>query len=393
MDTLEVENGNFSDSIIRAHNQYNYIKLSSWKWPQIVYLTPGDNLQFNFENKWVTTNHDKLNEYLLNRDSLLVPYTARWDIDESAYRETWQNEFTLNLTKIKEFFEGSDVAPSLIHEVTQMEYMKRGHRTANFISYQEKKDISIDRSIYDFVDSIDLNNERLSFHLNNRNFQYYYYLDKIKDEVSDSIYPFAVIDTVKKNVSVLDIREMIINNVVRSGMYDDSVDHDALFQLYDQEVREESRNENIQNLYSTLQSLKPGNIAPDFGDLISSYGDTISIEDYKGKNILVSAWGTWCPYCKEEIPYLKSLLEKYPDKLTSVAISIDKDEDKWKNYIEVNRWNSVHLHDPNRGSTFKENYLISGTNIHYLIDKEGLIVESKLNPSDSKLDSLVRMMQ
>jgi len=341
----------------------------------------------------VTTNHDKLNEYLLNRDSLLVPYTARWDVDEVAYREIWQNEFPQNLSKIKEFFEGSDVAPSLINEVVQMEYMKRGHRTANYISYQEKKDISIDRSIYHFVDSMDLNNERLSFHINNRNFQYYYYLDKIKDEVPDSIYPFAVIDTIKKNVSVLDIREMIINIVVKSGLYDESVDHDALFLLYDQEVREKSRNDNIQNIYNTIQSLKPGNIAPDFGDLITINGDTISIEDYKGKNILISAWGTWCPYCKEEIPFLNSMLEKYPDKLTSVAISIDKDEGKWKKYIEDNRWNSVHLHDPNIGSTFKKNYLISGTNIHYLIDKDGVIVSSKLNPSDSRLDSLVNLME
>jgi len=393
MDTLEVENGNFTDTIRRDHSQYNYIKLSSWEWPQIVYLTPGNHLQIIFENKWVTTNHDRLNEYLLNRDSLLVPYTARWDIDEVAYREIWQNEFPLNLSKIEEFFEGSDVAPSLIDEVVQMEYIKWGHRTANYISYQEKKDISIDRSIYHFVDSMDLNNERLSFHINNRNFQYYYYLNKIKDEVPDSIYPFAVIDTIKKNVSVLDIREMIINIVVKSGLHDESVDHDALFLLYDQEVREKSRNDNIQNIYNTIQSLKPGNKAPDFGDLIIVNGDTISIEDYKGKNILISAWGTWCPYCKEEIPFLNSMLDKYPDKLTSVAISIDKDESKWKEYIDDNRWNSVHLHDPNSGSTFKKNYLISGTNIHYLIDKDGVIVSSKLNPSDSRLDSLVNLME
>ena len=388
-DTIWVKNGLFSDTLSRTFNQYNYLQLDTWKWPKIVHLARGENLNLNFQNEWTNVETNPINEFLLNKDSILSPYTARWNMADSTFRKVWQEEFPLNMTKIDQFFASVDIAPSYISEIKQMELMLRGHLTANFISFQERKGVSIDRDIYRFVDSIEFNNTRLGFHKNNRNFQYYYFLDMVDKDTPDPIYPFAAIDTVNNHVTIQSIKEMIIENVVRSGLYDDQVDPDALFNSYEKNIVSNSRNNKIVELYHQIQQLKPGNPAPDFGTLKNVNGLEKSIADFKGENILLTAWGTWCPYCKEELPHIKKLMKKHEGKFKNLAISLDKDPKKWHQYLADENWGATHLIDPDKGSTFRKNYLISGTNVHYLIDRKGMILSSRLKPSSDELKTLM----
>jgi len=51
-------------------------------------------------------------------------------------------------------------------------------------------------------------------------------------------------------------------------------------------------------------------------------GKTHNLSDYRGKNVLVVMWATWCQPCVQEIPHLKALREIMPpDKLAILAIS------------------------------------------------------------------------
>jgi thiol-disulfide isomerase/thioredoxin len=40
----------------------------------------------------------------------------------------------------------------------------------------------------------------------------------------------------------------------------------------------------------------------------------VSLKDYSGKVVLVNFWATWCDPCREEIPWLINLAQKYGDK-------------------------------------------------------------------------------
>ena len=391
-DTIAVVEGFFIDTLFNANDEYHYLKLSTWKWPRIVYLQSKGKYQLNFENDWILSENDILNEFLLNRDSILSPYNARWDMTEDEFKSAWEAEFPLNMYKIDSFFNEITISPILIDEVKQMEYLTRGHLTANFISYQERKGLNIDRSIYSFSEHIDFSNERLAFHLSNQNFQYFYFMDKTNKDLPDSIYPFAAVDTINKYVTIKKIKERIIRGIVKSGLYDESVDHDELFQMYEKNIGGLSAEDPIVELYDQIQRLKPGNQSPDFGLLNDINGDEFSIDDLKGKIVLISVWGTWCPFCKEELPYIKKLLKKYPESLESVAVSMDRDLEKWKDYVEKNEWKGIHLNDPKRGSLFRKNYLISGTNIYYLLNQEGEIVANNFKPSDNELDSLIQSL-
>lgn len=55
-------------------------------------------------------------------------------------------------------------------------------------------------------------------------------------------------------------------------------------------------------------------------------GKPISLEDDKGKIVLLNFWATWCGPCREEIPDLIELQKKYKTQLAIIALATDEDE-------------------------------------------------------------------
>src|ERR1700681_1817449 len=55
-------------------------------------------------------------------------------------------------------------------------------------------------------------------------------------------------------------------------------------------------------------------------------GKDISLDDYKGKVVLVNFWATWCDPCREEIPWLIDMQQKYANKgFTVLGIAMDEE--------------------------------------------------------------------
>jgi thiol-disulfide isomerase/thioredoxin len=52
-------------------------------------------------------------------------------------------------------------------------------------------------------------------------------------------------------------------------------------------------------------------------------GRQVSTGTLRGKVVLVNFWATWCPPCREEIPDLVALQQKYPEQLQIIGISQD----------------------------------------------------------------------
>jgi thiol-disulfide isomerase/thioredoxin len=69
------------------------------------------------------------------------------------------------------------------------------------------------------------------------------------------------------------------------------------------------------------------NPKPDFDfDLPDLNGKIVSLEDFRGKVLIINFWATWCPPCEEEIPKLNQLQKKYKNEgLVVIGIALDKD--------------------------------------------------------------------
>ena len=77
-----------------------------------------------------------------------------------------------------------------------------------------------------------------------------------------------------------------------------------------------------------------GKQSPDF-TFTDINGKSHSLSDYRGKNVLVVFWATWCPPCNEEIPNLIELRKKHPeDELEIIAIS-DESPEQLKGFVKT----------------------------------------------------------
>lgn len=75
---------------------------------------------------------------------------------------------------------------------------------------------------------------------------------------------------------------------------------------------------------SALSSEQAENPAPSF-ELADIDGELVSIDDFKGRVILLNFWATWCGPCKREIPDFIDLQNEYGDDgLTIVGIALDE---------------------------------------------------------------------
>lgn len=104
-------------------------------------------------------------------------------------------------------------------------------------------------------------------------------------------------------------------------------------------------------------------------------GGTVTLEDFKGKVVIVDVWATWCPPCRMEIPGFIKLYDNYKDKgLEIIGLAVDEDgAAAVKPFAEENKIN-YHLAIANKREVEKIFGPIPGIPTTFLINKEGKIV-------------------
>ena len=85
-----------------------------------------------------------------------------------------------------------------------------------------------------------------------------------------------------------------------------------------------SGNDKTPDKTPVIRFVKNPEMAPPLPDRDIS-GAVVSKANWNGKVVLVNFWATWCPPCREEIPELIELQNKYKDQLQVVSISEDDD--------------------------------------------------------------------
>lgn len=59
-----------------------------------------------------------------------------------------------------------------------------------------------------------------------------------------------------------------------------------------------------------IPSPRAGFLAPSF-ELTSLQGEELSLEDQRGKVVVINFWASWCPPCRAEMPALQRTYENY----------------------------------------------------------------------------------
>lgn len=63
-------------------------------------------------------------------------------------------------------------------------------------------------------------------------------------------------------------------------------------------------------------------------------GNTVSLSDFQGKNIIVNAWAVWCPFCVKELKEFAELKRELGDKIEIIAIDRAESLNKVKSFTD-----------------------------------------------------------
>ncbi len=115
----------------------------------------------------------------------------------------------------------------------------------------------------------------------------------------------------------------------------------------------------------------PATPAPAFS-LQDLAGKTISSASFQGQLRLINFWATWCGPCREEMPALDKVYQKFKGRgLAVIGIAIDSDKEVVKQFQSTTNTQFPILHDPEM--TCHDAYKVFSYPTTFLVDRKGVI--------------------
>ncbi|MGF9979615.1 TlpA disulfide reductase family protein [Viridibacillus arvi] len=145
---------------------------------------------------------------------------------------------------------------------------------------------------------------------------------------------------------------------------------------------------------SAESELKINDVAPDF-QLKNLAGEQVKLSDYRGQKVLLNFWASWCPPCKEEIPYMQKYYEEYGEKSNMVILAVNMTrvekggKEKIAEFVEKNEITFPVLLDDEDGKVMKL-YDVRLFPTTYIINSEGVITQKvRMSLDDKKIEEII----
>jgi cytochrome c biogenesis protein CcmG/thiol:disulfide interchange protein DsbE len=114
---------------------------------------------------------------------------------------------------------------------------------------------------------------------------------------------------------------------------------------------------------------KVGSPAREF-ELESLSGKTVSLQDLRGKPVVLNYWATWCIPCEAEMPLLQESFERYPG-MEVLGINFAEHPADVQAFVDKQALTFEILLDPR--AIIQSLYRVRGYPTTYFVDGEGII--------------------
>jgi thiol-disulfide isomerase/thioredoxin len=138
-------------------------------------------------------------------------------------------------------------------------------------------------------------------------------------------------------------------------------------------------NNDLANQLETYRAMKKGNIAPDMvfdkSNFIHPNKILNKLSDVKSKYTVVVFGASWCPKCKEELPEITKLYNKWKLKGVEVVfIALEEDKKAFMDYAKVFPFPSYSDNKKWESKIVKDYYVFSTPTIFLLDNKREIIL-------------------
>jgi len=143
--------------------------------------------------------------------------------------------------------------------------------------------------------------------------------------------------------------------------------------------------------YIARPELARARMAPAFA-VTTTDGKRITLDDLQGKVVLLDFWATWCAPCREALTHIRDVARKFQGQpLVVLSISVDTDQDKWKDFIGKNEMTWPQYCDSSLTGNIAKMFDVQSIPHTFTIDAEGVLQEEHAGDAaiEGKLKKLI----
>jgi len=131
-------------------------------------------------------------------------------------------------------------------------------------------------------------------------------------------------------------------------------------------------------------------MAPPF-EVTTLDGQRISMDELQGKVVLVDFWATWCAPCREALPHLRNVARKFQGQpLVVLSISLDSDEQKWKDFVEKNEMTWPQCREGGFTGSVAKLFNVTAIPHTFTIDSDGILQEEHIG--DASIEGKIKKL-
>jgi thiol-disulfide isomerase/thioredoxin len=143
--------------------------------------------------------------------------------------------------------------------------------------------------------------------------------------------------------------------------------------------------------YISQPELARARMAPAFA-VTTLDGKRVSLDELRGKVVLLDFWATWCGPCREALPHMKKIAKNFEGQpLVILSISLDNNEQKWKEFIQKNEMNWMHYRDGGFEGQIARLFDVHAIPHTFTIDPDGVLQDERIGDAsiEGKLKKLL----
>ncbi len=136
-------------------------------------------------------------------------------------------------------------------------------------------------------------------------------------------------------------------------------------------------------------ALEQGENAHNF-TLETNTSKSLSLEELKGKIVVINFWTTWCTYCQEELAELTTFYEAKKEDVDLIAVNLTSSEQSKQEVLQFINHSNIPftvLMDVNGEVAAK--YKIIGIPTTFIINKKGMVIKKVLGPVTAEMLSQI----